>query len=412
MTMKKNEAKTAKMRSILSVLLLSTASVFIYFSLTAYKKAPDWGFYGHRKINRMAVFTLPPEMIHFYKKNIEYITEHAVDPDKRRYASKYEAIRHYIDLDVWGENPIKEVPWILDDAVMKYATYYLINGIDTSEVNLIYDRDTISISTARHNYTIATDTFRYFFRKNVMNQYYEDQWTVRGHTIDSLFAGFSNGSELHIKDEFSKEGILPYHMNNMYYWLIKAFEERDQEKILRISAEYGHYIGDAHVPLHTTKNYNGQLTDQIGIHAFWESRLPELYADSEYSFLVGKALHIDKPLMYFWNMIEESHDLLEDVLRIEKELTNAFPEDQQMCYDERLDRTIRTQCPEFARAYHDKMDGMVERRMQDAVHAIGSVWFSAWIDAGQPSLANFDKVDIETEEIKVDASIQTRDHSN
>ena len=29
----------------------------------------------------MAVFTLPPEMIKFYKKNIEYITEHAVDPE-------------------------------------------------------------------------------------------------------------------------------------------------------------------------------------------------------------------------------------------------------------------------------------------------------------------------------------------
>ena len=59
----------------------------------------SWGFFGHKKINRMAVFTLPPEMIKFYKKNIEYITEHAVDPDKRRYAVEGEAPRHYIDID-------------------------------------------------------------------------------------------------------------------------------------------------------------------------------------------------------------------------------------------------------------------------------------------------------------------------
>ena len=59
----------------------------------------SWGFYGHKKINRMAVFTLPPEMIGFYKKNIEYITEHAVDPDKRRYSTEGEAARHYIDID-------------------------------------------------------------------------------------------------------------------------------------------------------------------------------------------------------------------------------------------------------------------------------------------------------------------------
>jgi len=386
--------------------------VSFYTSMTSFKPAPDWGFYGHRKINRMAVFTLPPEMIQFYKKNIEYITEHAVDPDKRRYATRHEAVRHYIDIDAWGEEPFREVPWILDDAVMKYSEYKLINNNDTSEVQLKYTRDTITIEALGKSYEMLTDTFRQFFRDRVMNQYYEDDWVVSANSIDSLIEGFSQGGDLHIKDEFSKEGILPYHLNTMYYWLIKAFKERDLERILRLSAEYGHYIGDAHVPLHTTKNYNGQLTDQVGIHAFWESRLPELYADSEYSFLVGKALYIDQPLNYFWGIIKDSHKLLEDVLTIEKELTQTYPEDQQMCYDERLERTIRTQCPEFARAYHTKMDGMVETRMQDAILSIGSVWFSAWVEAGQPSLDNLEKIDIEEEEIKIDPSINTRDHSN
>ena len=74
----------------------------VIFIATAYFFQPQtytWGFFGHKKINRMAVFTLPPEMIKFYKKNIEYITEHAVDPDKRRYAVEGEAQRHYIDID-------------------------------------------------------------------------------------------------------------------------------------------------------------------------------------------------------------------------------------------------------------------------------------------------------------------------
>ena len=48
-----------------------------------------WGFFGHKKINRVAVFTIPDsELFQFYKKNIDYLTEHAVDPDKRRYAVK------------------------------------------------------------------------------------------------------------------------------------------------------------------------------------------------------------------------------------------------------------------------------------------------------------------------------------
>ncbi|MFB1021768.1 MAG: hypothetical protein QMC40_03290, partial [Vicingaceae bacterium] len=83
----------------------------------------SWGFYGHKRINRMAVFTLPPEMVGFYKKNIEYVTAHAVDPDKRRYASKGEAPRHYIDIDHYakeGQNVFKIMPRNWFDAVEKF----------------------------------------------------------------------------------------------------------------------------------------------------------------------------------------------------------------------------------------------------------------------------------------------------
>jgi hypothetical protein len=60
-----------------------------------------------------------------------------------------------------------------------------------------------------------------------------------------------------------------------------CIQRKNQTKILRYSAEIGHYIADAHVPLHTCTNHNGQLTNQIGIHSFWESRIPELLAYKE-----------------------------------------------------------------------------------------------------------------------------------
>ena len=43
------------------------------------------------------------------------------------------------------------------------------------------------------------------------------------------------------------------------------------EDVLRTAADLGHYLADAHVPLHTTGNYNGQRTNQTGIHALWET---------------------------------------------------------------------------------------------------------------------------------------------
>ncbi|MBK8081206.1 MAG: hypothetical protein IPK25_13560 [Saprospiraceae bacterium] len=74
-----------------------------------------------------------------------------------------------------------------------------------------------------------------------------------------------------------------------------------------------------HVPLHTTKNYNGQLTDQVGIHAFWESRIPELFAESNYDFFVGQAQYIDNPREYIWDIIIKAHSHLDSVLGIEKD---------------------------------------------------------------------------------------------
>ena len=71
--------------------------------------------------------------------------------------------------------------------------------------------------------------------------------------------------------------------------LQKAFEAKNVDLILKYSADIGHYIGDAHVPLHTTENYNGQMTGQKGIHGLWESRLVEINAE-DYDYFIGEEL--------------------------------------------------------------------------------------------------------------------------
>lgn len=267
-----------------------------------------WGFWGHQRINRMAVFALPPEMIGFYKKNIDFITEHAVDPDKRRYSDREEAPRHFIDIDHYGEHPFDSLPHYWTDAVAKYG-----------------------------------------------------------------------------EDSIKAHGIVPWHIPLMMSRLTKAFREHDQEKILRISAELGHYVADAHVPLHCTRNYNGQLTNQIGIHAFWESRLPELFGDN-YDYLVGRSIYINKPLDYIWNIIRESYAAHDSVLLMEKELNNKFPEDRKYAYEEKGRTMIKVYSKEYSLAYSKMMDGMVERRMRAAIIAVSSCWYTAWVNAGMPDL--------------------------
>ncbi len=288
-----------------------TIAIIIIFTGVLYNPSPiySWGFFAHKLINKMAVFTLPPEMINFYKKNIDYIAEHAVDPDKRRYGVEGEAEKHYIDVDYYGKDPFKTIPKFWKSAVEKFTE----------------------------------DTLRAY-------------------------------------------GIVPWHIEKMVFKLTEAFKEEDYEKIIQLSAELGHYVGDAHVPLHTTENYNGQLTNQKGIHGFWESRIPELKA-MNYDFFIGRAKMITKLNDRVWSYIKVSHYSVDTVLFLERELSKKYSPDQKYCIESKGAITTRVYCEAYTEDYDKLLNGMVERRMRDAIKEIGSLWYTAWVNAGQPDLS-------------------------
>ncbi|MEO5569973.1 MAG: zinc dependent phospholipase C family protein [Bacteroidia bacterium] len=283
------------------VCLLLCSSITLVFA---------WGFWAHKRINHIAVFTLPPEMIGFYKKNIDYVTDHAVDPDKRRYAFAEEAPRHYIDLDHYGAHPLDSVPKFWKAAVEKFS-------------------------------------------EDTLNAY----------------------------------GIVPWWIDKMLSRLTQAFKDKDPVKILKLSADIGHYIADAHVPLHCTENYNGQFTNQVGIHGFWESRVPELLG-KEYDYFTGRAQFIDKPMDKIWEIITESFNAKDSVLEFEAQLNQNFLQDKKYAFEQRGNTTVKVYSADYTTAYSKMLNGMVERRLRSSIIDVGSFWYTAWINAGSPDLDN------------------------
>ena len=272
-----------------------------------------WGFYGHKLINRLAVFSLPPSMGVFYKKHIARITRNAVNPDKRRYAVEGEAERHYLDADVYGDSAVYKLP-------------------------------------------------RYWYA-----------------AVDSLS-----------EDTLRAYGIAPWHAYFTYLQLIKAFENKNEPQILAISADLGHYLADANVPLHTTENYNGQLSNQKGIHGLWESRLPELYSHN-YRLWVGKASYIQNPQLYIWQGLIQAHEALDSVFRFEKEATLELGEDKKWAYEERNGQIVKTYSRTFSERYHHKLGNQVERQMKASVKMVADLWYTAWVNAGQPDLSSVEE---------------------
>ncbi len=271
-------------------------------------KTHFWGFFAHQRINRLAIFTLPQDMMPFYKTHLRYVMENSVAPDQRRYAVKDEAPRHYIDLDNYGDSAAYKLPIFWKEAVEKLT-----------------------------------------------------------------------------EDTLMKHGIVPWHIQLMKFQLTKAFQEKDAQRILKLSAEIGHYIADANVPLHTTSNYNGQKTNQLGIHGFWESRLPELYSD-DYDFFVGTAEYERFVGKRAWDAVRNANLALDSVLVFERNLNANFKETKKYSIEERNGQNLKVYAKDYSKRYHQSLNNQVERQMKRAVKMIGDLWFTAWVDAGQPDL--------------------------
>ncbi|TVR87615.1 MAG: hypothetical protein EA411_07040 [Saprospirales bacterium] len=377
------------------------AGLIVFSSLGFYSvtMAEEWGFYAHRKLNRLAVFTLPPEMMPLFKKEIEYLSTHAVDPDRRRYATPFEGPRHYIDLDVYGEFPYDNLPRQWNKALAKFSSVKIIDhcsGAEVPDTHLIYfpyihfDEEVQNKNKAYGEFdNLLAMNYQEFFDPRVPGDFYRPPWKYPLSDWPEKKAVFSCSGvdccEILITDHISKYGIITYYLPIIQRQLTRAMRNGDKARILRHAADIGHYIGDAHVPLHTTVNYNGQLTGQTGIHAFWESRIPELFAE-DFDLIVGKAEYIEDKEDFFWDVVLYTHQKVDSVLSIEQRLRDSFPEDAQMCFEDRLQQTIQQPCREFALAYEREMNGMVERQMRKTIYAIGSSWYTAWVDAGKPDL--------------------------
>jgi hypothetical protein len=268
----------------------------------------SWGFFAHKHINHQAVFSLPVELMPFYKCNIDYLTEHAVDPDKRRYAVKTEACKHYIDLDHYPE--------------------------------ILANSNPVSYFEAKEAYT---------------------------------------------EDSLNKHGTLPWNILQNMKYLEQAFSEQNEELILKYSADLGHYIGDAHVPLHTTSNYNGQFTNQHGIHGLWESRIPELYFQ-HYNLWIGNAQYLEAPEDSIWKCIFESHALVQRVLAAEIQASSIVSERKKYSVHYKNGNPVKSYSPVFCKHYQALLENSIETRFRKSIRMVADCWYTCWVNAGKPPL--------------------------
>lgn len=176
-----------------------------------------------------------------------------------------------------------------------------------------------------------------------------------------------------------EKGRLPWRVGEVHRQLVDAFRARDSRRALEVAATLGHYVADAHVPLHAVVNYDGRETGQPGVHGRWESGLVERF-ERQILTRVTPASRPEgaDPVAVAFDALMESFAEAGRVLESDRAAAGArdlatTPEDDR--YDEAYYSRFAEREAERAAA-----------RLTRAAERLGALWRRAWEEAGRPAM--------------------------
>jgi hypothetical protein len=193
------------------------------------------------------------------------------------------------------------------------------------------------------------------------------------------------------RDSLLKYGYVPYHVIYMKGKLTDAFKAQNKDSILFYASDLGHYISDANVPLHTTVNYDGQLTNQKGMHSLWESMIPEIEITHYNLYSKHKASYLKNPEQAIWGAVRTAAALVPEMLAKEKELSLSFTDAQKYRVQIRRGKEYKSYTSDFAKAYAGSLKSSINDQLLASANLIADFYYTAWVDAGRPDLNELHK---------------------
>lgn len=164
------------------------------------------------------------------------------------------------------------------------------------------------------------------------------------------------------------QGILPWATLTTYDSLVISFLRHDWAKAVLFASDLGHYVADATMPLHITRNYNGQYSGNYGIHGRYENEMIDLFlAEMEYA---GNEISLITDVDdYIFNRIYSNYQYVDSVLAAD-DYARAV--------------AGNTTSPEYLQALWEKSERFTVPLFSQASHTLAELIFTAWTEAGRP----------------------------
>lgn len=167
----------------------------------------------------------------------------------------------------------------------------------------------------------------------------------------------------------SRNGVLPWRIGEYSLKLTEDLRGQNWDDARLDAAVLAHYVADAHDPLNTTQNFDGQLTDQAGLGQRFGWNLVDRYTNF-FMFHPEDAAKVDDPTSYAFTMCLEANTWVDRILWADWRSRSGLAD----YTDEYFDR------------FYTQIGSTAMQEMNAAAHDAGSYWYSAWLNAGQPAL--------------------------
>jgi hypothetical protein len=198
-----------------------------------------------------------------------------------------------------------------------------------------------------------------------IEDYAEFKTGTLSHDINVLIAKYGSSTVTSI-------GVVPWATIWSLDSLTQTLRRGDSTKALQFAADLGHYVGDAHQPLHVTANYDGAQTGNSGIHSRYESSMMGTYLNQ---IIVTKdqVRFVEKPVDFAFTYITNGNGLVDSILHADtyaKTLANS------------------TSSTAYYSALWEKTGAMTKVQIQTATVDLACLWYTAAVNAGLISLTS------------------------
>src|SRR5215470_11702588 len=171
------------------------------------------------------------------------------------------------------------------------------------------------------------------------------------------------------RSKLEANGLLPWQIGVYSQKLTEALHDGKWEEAKVFAAVLASYVAAAHDPFNTTDNGDGRLSGQSGVNERFGTALVDRY--SSYFFMrPNDAVFIADPTDHAFEDCLGSHSSLETVLFADREAR----------------RGLNAYTDEYYDHFYNQAGAVLIRQLSDAATDVGSFWFTAWKNAGQPQL--------------------------